>query len=114
VRARAPWTTPSDWPELDDGWVVHAPVDAFRANPFGFHNVHGNVWEWCRDDFASYSIPVRAGDGERQMKGMDRRVGRGGSYTDTALSLRSSHRGSASPEIRDKNIGVRPARPIDP
>ncbi len=30
-----------------DGWVGTAPADAFPPNGFGFHNMVGNVWEWC-------------------------------------------------------------------
>ena len=53
ARAGAPWQEIKDWPELDDGFAVHAPVDAFRPNPLGLHDVHGNLWEWCHANRAS-------------------------------------------------------------
>ena len=30
----------------DDGFVGHAPAGTFRPNPFGLHEVHGNVQEY--------------------------------------------------------------------
>lgn len=32
-----------------DGWAGTCPVDAFDANPWGFRNMIGNVWEWTTD-----------------------------------------------------------------
>ena len=26
------------------------PVDALPPNSKGFHDVHGNIWQWCEDD----------------------------------------------------------------
>jgi formylglycine-generating enzyme required for sulfatase activity len=112
-RAGAPWIGIRDWPEFDDGHVVHAPVDALRANPFGLHHVHANVWEWCADRFVAYTRPARAGDGFRDVDGPAPQVGRGGAFTMTAGVARVTNRGPGPPTHRDETIGLRPARALE-
>jgi formylglycine-generating enzyme required for sulfatase activity len=67
VQARYPWgdeLTPGGehraniwqgtFPEhntLEDGYLGTAPVDAFAPNGYGLHNMSGNVWERCADEF---------------------------------------------------------------
>src|SRR5262245_14954565 len=113
ARIGAPWSGIADWPELDDGWVVHAPVNTFRANPFGLLNVHGNVWEWCRDWLGPYGSPMHDGDGEREVGEKRYKVSRGGSFHHEAAYARSSMRNNSVPETRSNHLGLRPARRID-
>ncbi len=115
ARAGATWLDTQDWPELDDGYGVHAPVDRFRPNPFGLYNVHGNVWEWCRDgyDRGFYSRSPRQ-DPVADAEGSAVRVDRGGGYDYAAVNARSARRSSASPEYTEGTLGLRPARLITP
>ena len=71
----------------------------------------GNVWEWCRDWYGSYDLPVTPGDGERQVpeEGARYRVFRGGSFSYAAVYARSAFRSRYTPENRNNNLGLRPA-----
>ena len=57
-----------------------APTGSFRANVFGLHDVHGNVWEWVEDCWSG-DYPGAPSDG-RAWTGGDcgNRVLRGGSW----------------------------------
>jgi len=113
ARGGASWAAIQDWPALDDGYTAHAPVDHGRANPFGLHGIHGNVWEWCADARADYGTPARADDGLRQAGDPAARIFRGGGFRSTASQARSASRQADSPEKRSSDLGVRPARPVD-
>ena len=111
ARAGAGWSSHETW--VDDGYAAHAPVGTFRANPFGLHDVHGNVWEWCRDTFAPYSEPTLAGSGERVAVPTDEKVARGGCFQSDAEQCRSSRRTLVNRLTRIDSLGVRPMRVID-
>jgi formylglycine-generating enzyme required for sulfatase activity len=103
---------PEDAVDIDDGFICSAPVGRFRANPFGLHDVLGNVSEWCRDAYARYDAVFQEKDGELLGGSVAQRVFRGGASMHTAAWYRSAHRVHDAPD-QVGSIGVRPARAID-
>ncbi|MDF1665005.1 MAG: formylglycine-generating enzyme family protein, partial [Planctomycetota bacterium] len=97
----------------DDGYSEHAPIGSFRVNSFGFHDVVGNVWEWCADSYASYELPVEKGTGLRHVFYPQKRAYRGGSWRFAAIDARSANRNRLSELGRDRDIGLRPARVLE-
>jgi len=115
LRSGSPWTDIQDWPELDDGFEVHSPVDALRPNGFGLHGVHGNVWEWCLDGFdTAFYRQSPAQDPVCPASSSATRVNRGGCFANAAVLARSANRGSDAPTVADRYLGVRPAMAIQP
>jgi len=100
----------------NDGHGIHAPVGSYRANPFGIHDILGNVVEWCADWFADYQTPVREGDGLRLVPPTERtnRTMRGGSWSTPATACRSGRRNVVAPFEWATDLGIRAARPIIP
>jgi formylglycine-generating enzyme required for sulfatase activity len=96
---------------FDDRFAAHAPVATFAANGFGLHDVHGNVWEWCRDTYGQYGSELPA-HGLRPAGTDPNRIFRGGSFKQPAKFARSANRTSLQPTSRHEYVGLRCARPI--
>ncbi|TDJ73253.1 MAG: hypothetical protein E2O39_05715 [Planctomycetota bacterium] len=100
-----------EWPELDDGFTWHAPVGTFAVNPFGLHDVLGNVWEWCRDGFdPAFYRRVPGLDPLADPERYPTRVNRGGSFYGAPSSSRCATRNSSTPGYASNIAGVRPVR----
>ncbi len=94
-----------------DRWMNSSPVGSFKANAFGLHDVHGNVWEWTEDCWhGDYS--GAPGDGSARTRDGDctRRVVRGGSWFFNARELRVANRYSAGESTANGLLGFRIAR----
>jgi formylglycine-generating enzyme required for sulfatase activity len=80
-------------------------VGQYAANPWGFFDMHGNVWEWLSDWKANY-FTVAQTDPEGPASG-SLRVLRGGSWSYVGPALRSAKRLGIPPSNRNNGIGFR-------
>jgi formylglycine-generating enzyme required for sulfatase activity len=109
-----------------DGYFRTSPVTAFPPNPFGLHDVGGNVWQWTADwyrpdyyeSFTDPQTPIRDPRGpeasfDPEEPGAAKRVTRGGSFLcsgEYCSRYLVGSRGKAEISSGSSNLGFRLVR----
>jgi formylglycine-generating enzyme required for sulfatase activity len=90
-------------------------VGSFPANSWGLYDVHGNVWEWCRDakrtytaaDYTDVDEPDKDKPDKDEPASDNTRVLRGGSWRYSPSHCRAAYRSRNVPAYRGCNCGFR-------
>jgi eukaryotic-like serine/threonine-protein kinase len=87
------------------------PVGSFPLNLFGLSDLHGNLWEWCLDEWVdSYKGALNDGSARGDIHSRDgkkRRLLRGGTWGYDASYCRSANRENIAASYRNGLIGFR-------
>ncbi len=93
------------------------PVGTFPANQFGLYDMHGNVWEWCLDQYKPnyLTAPIDGGAvvDDLSSAASAKRVMRGGAWDYVAKGCRSAVRCSLDSNLRMNGCGFRVVSTVD-
>ena len=102
--------------ESTDQWTYTAPAGQFAANPFGLHDMAGNVWEWvesCWQENYQAASSKEEGKNVCVSRSDTLRVRRGGGWDNQPPSIRSAYRSYGSEAERSNVYGFRVAQDIE-
>ncbi len=87
------------------------PVGSFPPNLFGLYDMHGNLWEWCLDEYTNnYNGAPTDGSARGNIISREEnkvRLLRGGSWDNNAQNCRAANRFYYAASNRDNDIGFR-------
>lgn len=84
-------------------------VGTYPPNSWGFYDMHGNVWEWTADAYATYPTGNPVVDPTSPGTSSSNRVERGGSWQDSPSAVRSAKRIGIPPSAATSVNGFRVA-----
>ena len=93
------------WYTDNSGGSTHI-VGSKRANALGIYDMSGNVWEWCKDWYASSYVSYDTNNPTGPSSGSNRE-NRGGGWGSTASYCRVADRSNLSPGYRYHCLGFR-------
>jgi len=94
------------WYKDNSSKTTH-PVGTKTANKWGLYDMHGNVWEWCRDYYHDNYIGAPKNSRAWLIPAGPQQVIRGGSWSNESDACRSTNRGSRYPADMETNLGFR-------
>ncbi len=98
------------WFSENSGYKTH-PIGGKKANELGLHDMSGNVWEWCEDDWHdNYGGAPKNGSAWVDDPRGGLRVRRGGSYFSQPRYCRASCRHRYDAACRNDFLGFRLAK----
>ncbi len=108
----ASWEWPESFARYGDGNWGPAVVGSYDANPFGLHDIGGNVMEWVSDCYEPTLDGIPVDGSGRQTSDCARRVIKGGSWASQPRFARSAHRIPAAAEATTCIVGFRVVRDL--
>jgi formylglycine-generating enzyme required for sulfatase activity len=84
-----------------------------KPNAFGLYDMHGNVFEWCHDNYGEDYYKQSPEKDPQGPWGFSSQILRGGSWSSNSRDARSATRNRYSGDRRDSTFGFRVVRELD-